>query len=79
MPKPWPNYFPSRVKKFLLEKILDEKMLCSSQCSTELGRFANSSEECSDIFWGTEVLFYLEGSQNLWGTLKIQLQSSIFG
>ena len=26
------------------------------QCSTELRRFANSSEECSDIFWGTEVL-----------------------
>ena len=27
-----------------------------TQCSTELGRFRNSSEECSDIFWGTEVL-----------------------
>ena len=26
------------------------------QCSTELRRFANSSEECSDIFLGTEVL-----------------------
>ena len=50
-----------------------------AQCSTELGRFANSSEEHSDIFWGTEVLFYLEGSQNLWGTLKIHLQISIFG
>ena len=26
------------------------------QCLTELGRFANSSEEHSDILWGTEVL-----------------------
>ena len=26
------------------------------QYTTELGRFANSSEEHSDIFWGTEVL-----------------------
>ena len=43
----------------------------SCQCSTELGRFANSSEECSDIFWGTEVLLCLGGSRTNKGTLRI--------
>ena len=37
------------------------------------GRFANSSEERSDIFWGTEVLLYLGGSQTYKGTHRIQV------
>ena len=34
-------------------------------------RLANSSEECSDIFWGTEVLLCLGGSRTIKGTLRI--------
>ena len=45
--------------------------ICFHQCSTELGRFANSSEECSDIFWGTEVLLCLGESRTNKGTLRI--------